>query len=133
MHRFMSALVLTVLAGCTNPQTPPADDPAPETFTEITFSGKTATPEERAQCETVGGEVRPAGKAQFDMCVQAYPDAGKICSDASDCLGRCVLDNADATLARGTAITGVCEADNIRFGCTPLVNGGLFEGTLCVD
>lgn len=135
MFRFTPVIAAIVLVGCADPQKP--DAPSGTTlggFTEITFANRTATADERKACEATGGEARPAGKAQFDMCVQTYPDAGKTCSDASDCLGRCVLEvGIDATPERGTLVTGVCEADTDQFGCTPLVNGGVFEGAICID
>lgn len=98
----------------------------------ITFAGATATADERAECESAGGIVRPGGLAQSEICEQHLPDAGQTCSSASNCLGRCVLLGSDIP-PRGTAATGTCEATDVVFGCITLVENGAVEGTLCVD
>ncbi len=85
-------------------------------------------------CESLGGLVRPGGILQAEHCVQTLSDAGKVCSDATDCLGRCILlDDTSPDLQPGTAETGVCEVDDSPFGCTALVNDGRYEGTICID
>ncbi|MBP9756638.1 MAG: hypothetical protein KBD40_16710, partial [Phenylobacterium sp.] len=43
-----------------------------------------------AACTAKGGTVRPVCRMQRPACVIAYADAGKSCSDKSDCLGRCL-------------------------------------------
>lgn len=133
----MKTLILTltgaiVLTGCAQTNSQNITPVSSETYQEITFTSTKATPAERAKCEAVGGIVRPAGKLQADHCIQNLPDAGKACSDASDCLGRCILTD-DSTVKPGDAITGVCEATDEVFGCTALVSNGTYEGTLCID
>ena len=110
------------------------EDSTPAEYQPITFSGQTATAKERAQCEAVGGQVQRAGKQGHDHCIQDLPDTGQTCLNQSECLGRCVLPSgADENLMPGTKISGLCEATDKVFGCTALVNGGIYEGTLCVD
>lgn len=103
-------------------------------YQKINFDGKIATAEERASCEAVGGIVRRAGRAGYENCIQNLPDAGETCSDASDCLGRCIIPQQEGrSYEPGDMATGICEATDEVFGCTTLVNSGKIEGTLCVD
>ena len=123
---------LLILGACS---TPPQDTTEVQTeYQRISFANVKATDAERNACEAVGGIVRPAGMLGGDHCIQNLPDAGTACSDASDCLARCVIEgnNADG-LDFGAPVTGVCEATDEMFGCTALVNNGQYEGTLCVD
>ena len=103
-------------------------------YEKITFTGMKATSAERQLCESVGGTVRPAGKLQAEHCIQNLADAGKACLNTSDCLGRCVIEGNGADgLDFGSPAEGVCEATDEQFGCTALVDGGKYQGTLCVD
>lgn len=104
-----------------------------KSYVPVDIQNKRATATERALCESLGGMINKAGKAQFDMCVQTFSDTNETCLDASDCFGRCVVGGSSDNLTRGEAITGVCEMNNEYFGCTPLVTNGQYEGTLCVD
>lgn len=104
-----------------------------KSYLPIKFARERASSSERKRCESVGGTVRKSGKAQFDMCVQTYSDAGEYCQSASDCFGRCTLANSADHAKPGDSVDGVCEADNSRFGCTAIVTEGKYEGTMCVD
>lgn len=104
-----------------------------KSYLPIEFAKERASSSERKQCESLGGTVRKSGKAQFDMCVQPYSDAGEYCQNKSDCFGRCTLANSADHTKPGDRVDGVCEADNSRFGCTALVSGGKYEHTICID
>lgn len=108
-----------------------AGTPADGGYEPITFEGQTATPEERARCEAAGGEVRPAGRAQFENCIQTFDDAGESCSDASDCTGRCLV--VGEMVEGGTEVSGQCAADDERFGCYQTITGGVADAGICVD
>ncbi len=43
-------------------------------------------------CQKQGGILKKQGMAQCYMCTINYADAGKVCSDKSDCQGACVID-----------------------------------------
>jgi hypothetical protein len=45
-----------------------------------------------AACAAKGGSIQPVGKAQIPVCVTPYADAGKACTDKSQCQGACVLE-----------------------------------------
>jgi hypothetical protein len=64
------------------------------------------------------------------MCVVAYKDAGKVCSDSSQCEGRCIGDRDETP--PGQRVAGRCEADNDPCGCTTEIIGSV-PRTICVD
>ena len=115
-----------VLAACSPMPTPaPAlplqDEPEPPKMTVTTSS-----------CTARGGEMRQVGRMQTWQCVVKYADAGKRCTDASQCEGDCEIAG-NSGIAAGAAATGVCQADSNRFGCRTTVKDGKAQGTLCID
>ncbi|MES2721611.1 MAG: hypothetical protein V4656_00520 [Pseudomonadota bacterium] len=92
----------------------------------------TSTGPDVAQCTAKGGTVRPVCRMQRPACVIAYSDAGKTCSDKSDCQGRC-LHEGEAPSDPAAAVTGRCQATSDPCGCfTTVVKGRMGPG-LCVD
>ncbi|MBB4131797.1 hypothetical protein GGR62_002600 [Xanthomonas campestris] len=67
---------------------------------------------------------------QTVRCVVPYADAGKACTDNSDCSGDCL---ATSIVPTGTATSGTCQRDSDRFGCRQEVVGGLGQAALCID
>ncbi len=130
MRKYIVCVSVLILAACSTQASGPSDEMA---YKPIQFEGVKATSSERAMCEKAGGEVIRTGKLGAEHCVQDLPDAGEVCSDDSDCLGRCVIVDAISEPAPGTVMDGVCEATDDYFGCTTLVNEGVIVGTLCVD
>ena len=115
-----------VLAACSPMPTPaPAlplqDEPEPPKMTVTTSS-----------CTARGGEMRQVGRMQTWQCVVKYADAGKRCTDASQCEGDCEIAG-NSSVAPGARATGVCQADSNRFGCRTTVKDGKAEATLCID
>lgn len=85
-----------------------------------------------AQCTAKGGTVRPVCRMQKPACVIAYADAGKTCSDKSDCQGRC-LYQGEAPADPAAAVTGQCQATSDPCGCfTTVVKSHVGPG-MCVD
>lgn len=92
----------------------------------------TSTGPDVAQCAAKGGTVRPVCRMQKPACVIAYADAGKTCSDKSDCQGRC-LYRGEAPADPAAAVTGQCQANSDPCGCfTTVVKGHVGPG-MCVD
>lgn len=102
-------------------------------FKELKLKGQMATDDEVITCEEMGGEIKKIGMLRFEKCVLKYPDFGKECRDGSDCLGSCVLKDNGKEPQRGLSVVGQCEEYNNSSGCRSLVNGGVYEGTLCLD
>ena len=85
-----------------------------------------------ATCKARGGEIRPVCRMQKPRCVTRYPDAGKPCSDKSQCHGRCLVDGEQPSKP-GDPANGRCEADDDPCGCKLEVKDGKFAGGICVD
>ncbi|MEA9753008.1 hypothetical protein VDG03_18735 [Xanthomonas campestris pv. raphani] len=120
MYATLSALLL---AACSNtPTTQPSQaagvTPAPSTSADA------------AACTAKGGQMRPVGRMQTPRCVVPYADAGKTCTDNSDCSGDCL---ATSIVPTGTATSGTCQRDSDRFGCRQEVVGGMGQAALCID
>lgn len=86
-----------------------------------------------AACEARGGRMSPQGRMQTLQCVIAYADAGKRCTDGSDCLGDCRVADVTRAPAAGMAAVGQCQADSSRFGCHATITNGKAAATICVD
>ena len=115
-----------VLAACSPtpapaPALPLQDEPEPPKMTVTTSS-----------CTARGGQMQQVGRAQTWQCVVKYADAGKRCTDASQCEGDCEIAG-NSSVAPGARATGVCQADSNRFGCRTTVKDGKAQGTLCID
>ncbi|MBO9717066.1 MAG: hypothetical protein J7507_09710 [Pseudoxanthomonas sp.] len=108
MRSLLCVLAVLLLAGCA---TPPVVD--------------------RAECAARGGTVRSVGMFATPACVIPYPDAGKACSDASECQGVCM---AEAGAVVGDFAIGTCQRDNRDvFGCYHEIEKGVVVGGMCVD
>lgn len=84
-----------------------------------------------AQCQLHGGTLQGVGMFATPACVIPYADAGKLCSDKSDCTGLC---KTDQDIAVGQAVTGTCQRSNHdNFGCYNEVKGGIALAGMCVD
>lgn len=123
LKRWSLSLVLLsslALAACssTPPQTPAADVAAAEA-------------DAAATCSAQGGTLKPIGRLQRMTCVVTYADAGKTCSDKSDCSGRCL---ASGEVVAGSPASGTCQRDATQnFGCMQWIEGGVARPTICID
>ena len=85
-----------------------------------------------SSCSSRGGEMRQVGRAQTWQCVVKYADAGKRCTDGSQCEGDCEIAG-NSGIASGAPAVGQCQVDSNRFGCRTTVKDGKAEATLCID
>ncbi|WP_312781020.1 hypothetical protein [Brevundimonas sp.] len=100
----------------------PAEAPEPPPTMSISTSS----------CSSRGGQMQQVGRAQTWQCVVKYADAGKRCTDASQCEGDCEIAG-NSGIAPGASAVGQCQADSNRFGCRTTVKDGKAEATLCID
>ena len=126
--RLMAVLLAAglVLAACSPtpapaPALPLQDEPEPPKMTVTTSS-----------CTARGGEMRQVVRMQTWQCVVKFADAGKRCTDASQCEGQCEIAG-NSGVAPGARAVGQCQADSNRFGCRTTVKDGKAEATLCID
>lgn len=85
-----------------------------------------------AACKARGGVIRPVCRRQVPRCVVRYADAGKACTDKSQCQGRCLVESALAQVP-GAPAQGRCEEDDDPCGCRIEVKNGKVAGGVCVD
>lgn len=108
------ATAALLLAGCAPTAQPAA--PSAETLASA--------------CSARGGSIQPVGKAQIPTCVVPYADAGKACTDKSQCEGSCILEG---NLEPQENVTGACQKTDRQFGCYARVVNGKSTGAICVD
>lgn len=85
-----------------------------------------------AACQARGGQVRPVCRRQLPRCVIRYADAGKQCTDESQCQGMCLVDGG-RPLETGEVAQGRCQEDDDPCGCKIEVKNGKVAGGRCVD
>jgi hypothetical protein len=70
-------------------------------------------------------EAAPTGK-RGAASFTCFADAGKACSDGSDCQGDCLVprDRTSRTLPIGAEVMGQCQATSSPFGCRATVEKG---------
>jgi hypothetical protein len=82
------------------------------------------------KCRSDGGTIESVGIFGHPICVRPYADAGKVCSDKSECLGRCL---APVGAALDSRMTGTCEKDDSN-ECSYIVGQGVVTvGNLCLE
>ena len=87
---------------------------------------------DQEQCKAEGGLIRGVGIFGTPACVKPYPDAGKTCSDRSECQGLC-KSIPDAVIGSSPA-TGTCQRDTHDiFGCYNEIKAGVVVAGMCVD
>ena len=84
----------------------------------------------RQSCEAEGGAWQKLGKLQREACVLSASDAGKSCSNKSDCEVTCITMERGKT---GSEVVGQCYHSTNLFGCRTYVSSGVAQPTLCID
>ncbi|QLE85708.1 hypothetical protein FLM48_11895 [Shewanella sp. Scap07] len=82
-------------------------------------------------CLDKGGVIQSVCKFGMPSCVVKYMDAGKTCSDNSECAGECRIE--DEFVEVGTRTTGFCSVDSDPCGCFQLITNGKAEHAVCAD
>lgn len=93
--------------------------------------------EQRDACLANGGRVSVAGLSGTEICIRPMPDAGKICTDHSQCEGGCYLGPrppGSKPIQPDDEVQGICAATNPPPSCRREVIGGRAPyPALCVD
>lgn len=120
-----SLLLVTSLAGCAFGGSRPGPSPTAAETAPVVASL------DAAACAAQGGEMRALGRLQRVQCVVPFADAGKTCNAKADCSGQCL---AIGEVVAGAPASGVCQRDvSENFGCRQRIDGGVAQGTICVD
>lgn len=122
-----SLIVLSgTLAACNSSKPDPVDNKID--IGVVDHSGK-VTPKDEASCKQQGGRWGKVGLGGFMTCIIPTGDAGKSCTDSSDCEERCLTGVGEA----GKQVTGQCQSSNQPFGCWAEVLKGVAQPGLCID
>lgn len=90
-----------------------------------------SAPTTAEECAARGGSWRRMGMAQTEVCEMPTGDAGKPCSDSSECESYCV---APEGVEKGAVVTGTCHGTFLRLGyCFAEVTKGHAEQSACRD
>jgi hypothetical protein len=112
-----------------------------ETWQDVSCgnSGSIPYPADKESCESAGGHWGPVGLSPAEVCIMPTTDAGKECSDSSECQSACVADlSAEEynTLVKDRITihtTGRCTSSTASVGCMAYVEDGVVLGIHCVD
>jgi hypothetical protein len=88
---------------------------------------------ERTHCLAQGGRVGMAGPSGDEMCALPFRDAGRACTDRSQCAGLCLAPEPPAQGKPAASTVGHCQAFNYPYGCHETVDHGQVSGALCTD
>lgn len=130
-YQILILVAFGMLTACAHLSADEDAEPQSVDYERIQFAGSVATPGERDMCEAVGGEVRPDGLAGSEQCIQTMPDAGKACTDSSECLAECKVVGEFVDF--NVAAVGQCSQNDSPFGCFQTVEDGLATPAICVD
>jgi len=125
MFSAVLAAAALMLAACVQPATAPLPV-QPETPAKIDWQAASTA----EQCSSISGEWRPVCMMGKPACVVTFKDAGKSCSDSSECSGKCVTK---AGAQPGTETRGQCTTNSDPCGCFQLVTKGKADYPLCAD
>jgi len=112
------------------PHEPPVHSPHPPVDPEFPLLPGTMPIADKIKCIAEGGFVERAGMAGFERCTKRFSDGGKICTDSSECEGKCFSNTATANQSN---VTGNCQKTDNPFGCRAEVSNGKTGFALCVD
>ena len=125
-------LLLSVLSLCACAPEAQLPTPSPKEHLRTTAERAETEPDQE-RCVAEGGSVEHRGMFGSPMCVKPYPDAGRVCTDSSQCSGACLAESEPGILSVESGATGQCQADSAAFGCFGEVQQGRIDGFLCVD
>ena len=139
MRNLIVLAAFAIAAACAPAPAPAPAEPAPAAPaaepTPAPVPDQPATPApiaDEASCKTAGGDWRPICRMQKPACVMTFKDAGKSCTDGSQCEGgKCVAEVTTAT--PGVASTGKCVTNSDPCGCATLIIDGKTGPSLCAD
>lgn len=89
------------------------------------------------QCQARKGRLVQTIMPGIKVCAIPYADAGKACTDGSQCEGSCLVTQADPEWANarrlGQAVAGHCQTEMPFLGCFAPVEQGKSTQAICVD
>ena len=87
--------------------------------------------QEATDCAAKGGTLQVFGRMIEPRCIIPYKDAGKVCTDKSECEGQCWA--TDTKPGPDGMLQGKCQPTNMFYGCNRHLVKGQAMPVLCVD
>jgi hypothetical protein len=122
--RVIFLIAVLIVASCAQPPREVATGGA------IVTGPGTATKDDPQACAARGGTMQRICLRGALACVEKYKDAGKACTDKSQCLGQC---RYVGSAAPGASVVGECQRTTDPCGCFATVGNGKRQAALCVD
>ncbi len=85
-----------------------------------------------AGCDARGG-VLSRGAFGETYCKIEFRDAGRACTDSSECLGGCIVLSGGMHALGGAKLSGVCKSTNVQYGCAEYLQRGRVVRSECID
>lgn len=95
--------------------------------------GAPVSPPNPAACAAKGGYIQKVCMRQAPVCLIPFKDAGKPCTDKSQCQGRCLYNQGGLLPKPGIKVVGACQRDTDPCGCKTDVIKGKTGHWGCVD
>jgi hypothetical protein len=84
----------------------------------------------QSDCEAVDGIWKGVPEAEYALCVRKATDAGRPCSDGSQCIVGCVMSGS---VEVGVKTRGICRGNDSGYGCFQEVRRGIAQDVICND
>ena len=120
MKHAVALLAALSLSACAVQDPPSAAAPAEG---EFGYSAKAA-----ASCASQGGTYARRGMMGAYSCAVPFADAGKSCTDSTQCEGQCRVE-----MTEPQPISGQCQATTDPFGCHGFFDDNGEYAAICVD
>ena len=99
------------------------------------YVAKRLSTEERAACLAGNGRVAAVSLGGDEGCIRPMPDAGKSCTDGSQCLGHTCsaspVKSPKRPIVIGQRATGICVKESYDFSCGYSVVKGRLQIRAC--
>ncbi|MGB0845594.1 MAG: hypothetical protein ACPGSM_02670 [Thiolinea sp.] len=115
-------LLCSVSAACVN------NPPAADNTTTTTVTGTLSA----AGCNNSGGKWVRGEKSMFYGCLRQAKDAGKSCTDSTQCQFHCNARPGEKPKP-GQPAVGQCQATNSYGGCNIEISKGLARKVFCTS
>lgn len=121
-------MLLAALAGaaCAPITAPAGPGPAGEPSTIVQ-----APAENEGDCARQGGSWRPICLMGKPACVVTFADAGRACTDGSQCASKQCI--AQTKAAPDAPAAGICTSTSDPCGCKQFIQNGKAGYPLCID
>ena len=128
MNRTIKSLSLAVfilITGCTTAVN------ERQTLSAVEKSQDVSLKLEVLDCKEKGGYIKKVCMRGVSFCIEDHLDAGKQCSDSTECAGDCRIEKK--FVKANSESSGFCSINNDPCGCFQSIEKGIAQPILCID